>query len=80
VCRLAFKDLEASVNNMSATLPLVSELHAPAMRDRHWKVLSSVCRTKAINPKDPKFCLEDMLELKLHTHAVRGPPPRPPPP
>ncbi len=64
--------MEAQCNNMAVTLPLVNDLHSPAMRERHWKGLSSVCHTKAINPKDPKFCLEDLLTLKLYTHQVCG--------
>ena len=33
-----YQNLEAEVRNMATVLPLVHELHSPAMRDRHWKV------------------------------------------
>ena len=34
-----FKRLEIEVKNMSTILPLVHDLHSPAMRERHWKSL-----------------------------------------
>jgi len=64
-----YKDVETMVRDMTTTLPLVNELHSPAMRPRHWKELASVCGVKALDPTDSKFCLEDLIELKLHTHA-----------
>jgi dynein heavy chain len=39
-----FKGLEDAVKNMQTSLPLVEELHHPAMRDRHWKQLMKTCR------------------------------------
>ncbi len=38
-CRL----LEEAVKAMLTSLPLVSDLHHPAMRDRHWNQLMKVC-------------------------------------
>jgi dynein heavy chain len=38
-----FKGLEDAVKNMQTSLPLVEELHHPAMRDRHWKQLMRTC-------------------------------------
>ncbi len=35
----AYKGLEDAVKNMQTSLPLVQELHHPAMRERHWKQL-----------------------------------------
>ena len=66
-----YKDVEALVRDMSTTLPLVNELHSPAMRPRHWRELATVCGVKSLDPSDPKFCLEYLLELRLHTHAER---------
>jgi len=63
-----FKDIDAMVRDMSTTLPLVNELHSPSMRARHWKELAHVCGVKALDPTDAKFSLEDMVDLKLHTH------------
>jgi dynein heavy chain len=56
------------VKNMAIVLPLVNELHSPAMRDRHWKSLTSVCHSRPVDVKNPKFCLEDLLELQLYKH------------
>jgi len=64
-----FKDLEVLVKDMSVTLPLINELHSPAMRPRHWEQLANVCKVKSLDPTDSKFSLDDMLVLKLHTHA-----------
>jgi dynein heavy chain len=54
---------------MATTLPLIEELHSPAMRPRHWSSLAGVCGVKSLDPTDSKFSLDDMLVLKLHTHA-----------
>ena len=35
--------LEESCKAMLTSLPLVQDLHHPAMRDRHWKLLMQVC-------------------------------------
>jgi dynein heavy chain len=64
-----YKNLEASLKDMAVVLPLINDLHSPSMRDRHWKTLSQVCHCKAVDPKDPKFCLENLIALKLHLHA-----------
>ena len=39
LCRL----LEERLKAMLTSLPLVSDLHHPAMRERHWKQLMKVC-------------------------------------
>ena len=42
------------------------DLRNEAMRDRHWQALSKECNSKTIiNPSEPRFCLEDLLELQL---------------
>ena len=64
-----YKDVEVMVKDMAATLPLINELHSPAMRPRHWAQLASLCNVKSLDPTDSKFCLDDMLVLKLHTHV-----------
>jgi dynein heavy chain len=64
-----YKDVELMVKDMATTLPLIEELHSPAMRPRHWSNLASVCGVKALDPTDSKFSLDDMMMLKLHTHA-----------
>ena len=64
-----FKDVEVMVRDMAITLPLINELHSPSMRPRHWAQLANACAVRALDPSDSKFCLDDMLSLKLHTHA-----------
>ncbi len=62
----AFKGLEDSVKNMQTSLPLVEELHHPAMRDRHWKQLM---RTTGVSfVMDSNFSLGALLALKLHEY------------
>jgi dynein heavy chain, axonemal len=58
------KNLELQVKNLATVLPLVHELHSPAMRDRHWK---SVMLTTATSfERGPSFSLQDLLNLNLH--------------
>ncbi|KAJ0389801.1 hypothetical protein ATCC90586_010599 [Pythium insidiosum] len=54
---------------MATVLPLINDLHSEAMQDRHWKALSTICKVKAIEPRDPKFALADLLKLQLHLHV-----------
>ena len=61
---LGYERLESEVRNMMTSLPLVADLHHPAMRPRHWKQLM-----KATNKSfevDEKFSLADLLALHLH--------------
>uniref|UniRef100_A0A0G4GMS7 Dynein-1, subspecies f n=1 Tax=Chromera velia CCMP2878 TaxID=1169474 RepID=A0A0G4GMS7_9ALVE len=62
-----FQWLTDEVKNMSIVLPLINDLHSDSMRDRHWKQLMAV--TGKTFTKGPEFCLEDLLNLKLHQHA-----------
>ena len=66
---VTYRDTETTVKNMTITLPLVNDLHSPAMRPRHWKNMAHVCHSKPLDPNNPKFCLDDLLSLQLHTHA-----------
>mmetsp|Transcript_13737 Transcript_13737/g.31794 ORF Transcript_13737/g.31794 Transcript_13737/m.31794 type:complete len:4493 (-) Transcript_13737:49-13527(-) len=60
----AYKGLEDTVKNMQVTLPLVSDLHHPAMRERHWKQLM---RAMGVSfTMDDGFSLGDLLALKPH--------------
>jgi dynein heavy chain len=58
------KHLEANVKNMATVLPLVHELHSPALRDRHWKSLMTT--TATFFERGPSFSLNDLLSLNLH--------------
>jgi dynein heavy chain len=59
-----FKTLDGNVKNLSTTLPLVHDLHSPAMRERHWKQLMAI--TGVVIDRGPSFCLDDLLSLNLH--------------
>eukprot|EP00903_Cladosiphon_okamuranus_P006208 g6103.t2 len=64
-----YRDIEDAIKNMGVVLPLINDLHSPAMRVRHWKSLAAVCEVKAVNPSDPKFTMDDMMQLNLHAHV-----------
>ena len=64
-----YRDIEGSIKNMGIVLPLVNELHHPAMRARHWKALAKCTNVESLAPSDPKFNLNDILELQLHEHV-----------
>lgn len=45
----------------------LQDLHHPAMRDRHWKMLMQT--TGKLFTMDEKFCLGDLLALELHNYV-----------
>ena len=57
----SYKVLEESVKAMLTSLPLVSDLHHPAMRERHWQQLMVATGKHFV--KDEKFNLGDLLAL-----------------
>ena len=59
-----YKLLEGSIKAMLTSLPLVSDLHHPAMRERHWKQLMRATGKNFV--MDEKFNLGDLLALELH--------------
>ena len=60
-----YKILEEQVKALLTSLPLVSELHHPSMRERHWKQLMKATGKHFV--MDDKFNLGDLLALELHT-------------
>lgn len=60
-----YQVVEESIQSMSILLPLIDELHSPAMRDRHWEALARQCNVKHLDPTHPKFTFEDMIPLRL---------------
>ena len=61
------KTLEIKLRNTMVTLPLVKDLHSPAIRDRHWKLVSQV--TGATLNRGPTFSLDDLLSTsQIHLH------------
>eukprot|EP01052_Picozoa_sp_SAG31_P009142 SAG31_NODE_475_length_15172_cov_4.834273_2_plen_742_part_00 len=59
-----FKGIEDTVKNMMTSLPLVSDLAHPSMRERHWKLLMKA--TGKNFTMDDSFSLGDLLALGLH--------------
>ena len=62
-----FKGLEDTVKNMITSLPLVSDLAHPSMRERHWKQLMRA--TGKQFTMDDSFALGDLLSLGLHGYV-----------
>ena len=52
---------------MLTSLPLVQDLHHPAMRERHWKMLMAA--TGKSFAVDARFCLGDLIALELHNYV-----------
>ena len=59
-----YKGCEDAVKNMMTSLPLVSDLAHPSMRERHWKQLMRA--TGKSFTKDDNFTLGNLLDLGLH--------------
>lgn len=60
------------LSRISVSLParrvaVLQDLHHPAMRDRHWKMLMQT--TGKHFTMDEKFCLGDLLALELHNYV-----------
>lgn len=60
----AYHQLDEQIKALLTSLPLVSDLHHPSMRERHWKQLMKA--TGKEFTVDDKFSLGDMLALELH--------------
>ncbi|MEW5298846.1 MAG: hypothetical protein WDW36_001923 [Sanguina aurantia] len=60
-----FRGVDSNVKNFLVSIPLVADLRSPAMRDRHWGQLMATT-AKAFDVKDPRFKLDDLLQLELH--------------
>eukprot|EP00960_Hanusia_phi_P043077 755854-Hanusia_phi.AAC.7 len=59
-----FTICEQNVKNFLSTIPLVSDLRHPSMRDRHWNMLMDLTGVKF--QIDDSFKLDDLLRLELH--------------
>eukprot|EP00955_Chlamydomonas_euryale_P098700 365162-Chlamydomonas_euryale.AAC.24 len=62
-----YRLLEEALKAMLTSLPLVAELHHPAMRERHWTLLMQTTGKQFV--MDDKFCLGDLLALGLHNYV-----------
>jgi dynein heavy chain len=61
--------IDGLVKNFLVSVPAVSELKSPAMRQRHWdKLMEITGATLPVNDGKfaPEFCLADLLALQLH--------------
>jgi len=59
-----FIGLQAAVQDMMVSLPLIQDLRDESMRDRHWKKLMRICGKTFV--MDTKFKLDHLLALNLH--------------
>jgi len=59
-----FQHLESNVKDFMASIPLVSDLRHPSMRERHWKNLMDVTNVQFVI--DEHFKLGNLLDLGLH--------------
>ncbi|KAF5834390.1 hypothetical protein DUNSADRAFT_8976 [Dunaliella salina] len=62
-----YRQLEEACKAMLTSLPLVQELHHPAMRERHWQLLMQTTGKAFV--MDDKFSLGDLLALELHNYV-----------
>lgn len=60
-----YQVVEENITSMAILLPLIDELHSPAMRDRHWEALARHCQVRHLDPTHAKFTFEDMIPLRL---------------
>lgn len=59
-----YRGLENLLKNFLTSLPLVTDLRSPSMRDRHWTALMKTTGVKFVLSED--FKLADLLALELH--------------
>ena len=60
----AYEGVDTLLKNFLVTLPAVSDLRSPSMRERHWKLLMTI--TGVEFEMGPKFALADLTALQLH--------------
>ena len=63
----AFASLNDRVKNMNTILPLISDLHSPYMKPRHWKQLMEITQQR-IEFQNPNFCMDDLIALRLYKY------------
>jgi len=69
-----FEGLEKDLKDMGVGLMLAADLRTPAMRDRHWRALYSLCKKRGRPPAFPRVPLALVLDLKLHdfSEGIKG--------
>ena len=64
----AYRDVEALGKDMNVVLPIVAELHSPAMRARHWAAVAKITKVESIAPDSLSFSMEDLIQLNLQNY------------
>ncbi len=60
--------MKQELDKFRETVPLISDLRNPAMRDRHWVALQERIGQE-FDPKSAEFTLNEVVKLGLNTHA-----------
>jgi dynein heavy chain len=63
----AFLELKQLVDNFFNTLPLLSLLSNPAVKDRHWRKIAELCG-KDLDYRNPEFKVKNLIDAKLVDH------------
>lgn len=67
----AYQGIDAANKNFMNTVPLISALHHPSMRLRHWGYLMKTTGKDFTPPmEDPNMTLGSILSLNLHEYAA----------
>eukprot|EP00798_Chlamydomonas_sp_ICE-L_P021926 gene21926-28972_t len=56
------------IDAFKRTMPLITDLRNPSMRERHWEQLMTEIGTK-FDPFSPTFSLDSVVQLRLDQHA-----------
>jgi len=67
----AYGDLVQTVEGLRELCPIVELLAHPAMRDRHWNLISQ-CTSHSFPFESPTFCLQNIVDapILLHKESV----------
>eukprot|EP00966_Prymnesium_polylepis_P164351 3799605-Prymnesium_polylepis.1 len=63
-----YRTVDQAIKNFLVSVPCVSDLKSPSMRDRHWDQLMEVTKV-SIDVKNPTFALDDLLKLNLQNYV-----------
>lgn len=58
------------VDKFRRSLPLITDLKNPAMRQRHWKTVKEVV-DRDFDENSAEFTLETIAEMQLHNYATQ---------
>lgn len=60
--------IKHTVDSFKRTMPLITDLRNPAMRERHWESIMNSIGT-VFDPNADSFTLDSMVQLHLDKHA-----------